>query len=210
MDNEKKRENQEKILNQEEMENNADGHYNSKETEDGTNEAAPQETAEAKADDQGVSESEEIDSRIKNLIEEKESYIALAKRVQADFDNYRKRNNKAVAEAFEEGMAEAVLKILPVLDNLERALEATQKNSTDDAFVEGLDKIIKQFLDILHKMGLEEIPALGEDFDPEIHNAVMQAEVEEGQKEGMIVEVFQKGYKMKDKVLRYSMVKVAK
>jgi molecular chaperone GrpE len=210
MDNEKKQENQENILDQQEMGNNADGCYDSKEGDDRANDAAPQETAEVKGDDQGASEQEKTDPRIQSLIEEKESYIALAKRVQADFDNYRKRNNNAIADAFEEGMAEAVLKILPVLDNLERALEAAQKSSADDAFVNGLDKIIKQFLDILRKMGLEEIPALGETFDPELHNAVMQAEAGEGQKEDMVVEVFQKGYKMKDKVLRYSMVKVAK
>jgi len=210
MDNEKKQENQDAILDQQEMEDKAERHDDSKEAGSEVNDAAPQEAEEVKGGDQNVSEPEEIDPRIQRLIEEKDSYIALAKRVQADFDNYRKRNKNAIAEAFEEGMADAVLKILPVLDNLERALEAAQKSCADDTFVDGLDKIIKQFLDILHKMGLEEIPALGEDFNPELHNAVMQAEMEEGQREGMVVEVFQKGYKMKDKVLRYSMVKVAK
>ncbi len=137
-----------------------------------------------------------------------EEYLALAQRIQADFDNYRKRNVSLRADALADGKVEAIKAFLPVMDNLERALETERKNNTEGSLMEGLELVLKQMAQALADLGVEEIEAAGKPFDPACHNAVMQIPCAEGQKPGEVAQVFSKGYKIKDKVIRYSMVQV--
>lgn len=127
-------------------------------------------------------------------------------RQMAEFDNYRKRTEKEKTGMYVVGAKDVVEKILPVVDNFERGL-ATAKDA-EDPFVEGMNKIYKQFTTVLSDMGVSVIEAVGKEFDPNLHNAVMHVE-DESVGENIIVEEFQKGYIYKDMVVRHSMVKVA-
>lgn len=153
----------------------------------------------------------EIMEELSKAREEREQYLSMAQRLQAEFDNFRKRNRAAVSEAYHEAKLETIKEFLPVLDNLDRALESSKDNDSDQvqAICKGVEMVIKQFTDILAKMGVEEIDALGQPFDPLYHDAVMQIEAEEDMEKNTVVEVLLKGYKSEDKVIRYSMVKVA-
>ena len=126
-------------------------------------------------------------------------------RTLAEYDNYRKRTIKEKETIYPEAKAIVIEKILPVIDNFARALESAENK---DAFYEGIVMLKKQFDDTLASLGVEEIKAVGEEFNPELHNAVMHVDDEE-QGENVIVEEFQKGYKIGDRVIRHSMVKVA-
>lgn len=128
------------------------------------------------------------------------------KRQMAEFDNYRKRTEKEKASMYIIGAKDIVEKILPVVDNFERGL-ATAVGS-EDPFVQGMEKIYKQLLTTLDEVGVKPIEAVGKEFNPDFHNAVMHVEDEEAG-ENIIVEEFQKGYLYKDFVVRHSMVKVA-
>ncbi|MGI6112898.1 MAG: nucleotide exchange factor GrpE [Mahellales bacterium] len=151
---------------------------------------------------------ENIEDLLAAKEQELSEYIDLLKRLQADFDNYRKRTSQAIADAYNDSLVDVVAAFLPVLDNLERAVEAADDKQKDTSIREGIIKIHKQFKDVLGSLGVTEIEAMGCQFDPQIHNAVMQQPKEEGNQENEIVEVFQKGYQYKGKVIRYSMVKV--
>ncbi len=131
-------------------------------------------------------------------------YKDIAQRLQAEFDNYRKRNNESVRVARNDGINDVVIALFPILDNFERGLAAIE----DEAAKSGMELIYKQTVALLNKFDVEEIDALGKEFDPKLHHAIAQCE-EEG-KTDIVVEVYQKGYKRKDKVLRPSMVKVAR
>ena len=133
-----------------------------------------------------------------------EMYKQMAARTQADFENFRKRNAEAVRKSREEGISDTLVEILPVLDNLERAVSAI----ADEASRQGVAMIVKQFNQVLSAMGVEEIPSAGQAFDPNLHNAVMQESVE-GMEPGMVAEVLQKGYKYHNRVIRHAMVKVS-
>lgn len=130
-----------------------------------------------------------------------ERYLRLA----AEYDNFRKRSARERDAIYADIRADTVLKFLPVYDNLVRALAAMTE---DDAGRKGVEMTFAQFETVLTKLGVTPIPALGEQFDPERHNAVMHVEDEE-QGENIIIEEFEKGFKMGDKVIRFSMVKVA-
>lgn len=138
---------------------------------------------------------------------EKEAVNDTYLRMMAEYDNFRKRVQKEKETLFTDGLADAVEKLLPVLDNLDRA--AAIEVSTDEAkaVLDGVNKVLDQAKEIFGKMGVTEIPAKGEKFDPELHNAVMH-EDDPDSDESIVSEVFMKGYKMGDKVIRYSMVKV--
>lgn len=127
------------------------------------------------------------------------------KRNMAEFDNFRKRTEKEKASMYIIGAKEIVEKILPVVDNFERGLAQAPE---EDAFVEGIRMIYKQLMTTLEELGVKQIEAVGKEFDPNLHNAVMHIEDEEAG-ENTIVEEFQKGYTYKDFVVRHSMVKVA-
>ena len=129
-------------------------------------------------------------------------------RLTAEFDNFRKRTAKEKESLFSDGRADCVLEFLPLVDNLERFMEAMQTETEDSPLRQGLEKVVKQLFDILKALSVEEIPAVGEKFDPNVHNAVMHVE-DESVEEATVVEQFQKGYTMAGKVLRFSMVKVA-
>ncbi len=127
-------------------------------------------------------------------------------RQMAEFDNYRKRTEKEKAGMYVVGAKDVVEKILPVVDNFERGL-ATAKDS-EDPFVEGMNKIYKQLTTVLTDLGVTAIEAVGKEFDPNLHNAVMHVD-DASAGENIVVEEFQKGYMYKDSVVRHSMVKVA-
>lgn len=141
---------------------------------------------------------------------EKEQYDALYDkylRLMAEYDNYKKRTQKEKDEIYSLGVAETVEKILPVADNLDRALNALDETEKT-TFSEGVEMVYKQFFEILIKMGVSEIEALGAQFDPNMHNAVMHID-DEAYDANVVVEQFMKGYMYKEKVIRHSMVKVA-
>ena len=127
-------------------------------------------------------------------------------RAQADFQNFKRRNATARSDGYEEGIREALTAILPAIDNLERAIDAAEKTEGGEALVSGVKMTLNTLMESLKRFGFEEVPALGEEFDPEKHNAVMR---EAGDEPGRILEVFQKGYRVKDRIIRYAMVKVA-
>lgn len=127
------------------------------------------------------------------------------KRNMAEFDNFRKRTEKEKVSMYIIGAKEIVEKILPVVDNFERGLAQAPE---EDAFAEGIRMIYKQLMTTLEELGVKQIEAVGKEFDPNLHNAVMHIEDEEAG-ENTIVEEFQKGYTYKDFVVRHSMVKVA-
>lgn len=129
-------------------------------------------------------------------------------RTMAEFDNFRKRTEKEKAARFEMGARSVIEQFLPVLDNFERGLLTVPEEKRSDPFVDGMDKVYKQMVSVLEELGVKEIDALGKEFNPDYHNAVMHVEDEEAG-ENVIVEEFQKGYLYKDGVVRYSMVKVA-
>ena len=129
---------------------------------------------------------------------------AQAQRVQADFDNYRKRNQSVRADAYDEGIRDMITGLLPVLDNLERALAI---ETADEKLHTGVDMVLKQLNDLMGKRGVTVIDRQGEPFDPNLENAVLQGTPEDGEK-GTVCQVLQKGYKMGNYVLRTAMVKV--
>ena len=126
-------------------------------------------------------------------------------RTLAEYDNYRKRTIKEKESIYPEAKATVVEKFLPVMDNFQRALDSAEEK---DPFYEGVAMVKKQMDEVLASLGVEEIKAVGEEFNPELHNAVMHCDDEEAG-ENIIVEEFQKGYKIGDRVIRHSMVKVA-
>lgn len=125
----------------------------------------------------------------------------------AEFDNFRKRTEKEKTQMFEIGARDILEKILPVIDNFERGLGTVTEEEKDNAFVQGIEKIYKQLITSLTDAGLKPIEAVGKEFDPNFHNAVMHAEDPE-MGENIVAEEFQKGYMYKDTVIRHSMVKV--
>ena len=133
-----------------------------------------------------------------------DEYLNMAQRVQADFDNFRRRNKDVRADSFEDGAREFIKTILPVMDNLERALDV---ESSDEKLHEGVAMVYRQLNDALEKRGVQAVSRLGEKFDPNLENAVMQGDESEGEP-GTVCAVFQKGYRMGDAVLRHAMVKV--
>ena len=143
--------------------------------------------------------------QFEKLQAERDENIALAQRLQADFENFRKRNNSIKKDSYDEGVRDCIRALLPTLDNFDRALDNAQ--GVDPAFADGVRLVFKTFYETLEKQGMQEIDAGGE-FDPNFHNAVMQGTAE-GKDSGEIIEVFQKGYRVGERVLRHSMVKVA-
>ena len=129
-------------------------------------------------------------------------------RQMAEFDNFRKRTEKEKSAMYEIGAKDIIEKILPVVDNFERGLGAVTEEQKEDSFVSGMEMIYKQIMTILDSVGVKAIEAVGNEFDPDFHNAVMHVEDEEVG-ENIVVEEFQKGYTYRDTVVRHSMVKVA-
>ncbi len=161
-----------------------------------------EETVETPVQEEVVEEIQE--SELEKAQKQAEEYLNMAQRVQADFDNFRKRTKATRAEAYEDGAREFIKNLLPVVDNLERAL--TQPTE-DESFKTGVQMIYRQLMDALDKRGVKVIDRAGEKFDPNLENAVMQGTADEGEP-GTVCAVLQKGYQMGEFVLRHAMVKV--
>ena len=129
-------------------------------------------------------------------------------RQMAEFDNFRKRTEKEKSQMYEVGAKDIIEKILPVVDNFERGLGSVPEEEKNAPFVEGMEKIYKQLMTTLESVGVKPIEAVGQEFNPDFHNAVMHVE-DEGLGENIIAEEFQKGYMYRESVVRHSMVKVA-
>ena len=129
-------------------------------------------------------------------------------RQMAEFDNFRKRTEKEKSHMYEVGAKDIIDKILPVVDNFERGLGAVGEEEKENPFVQGMEMVYKQLMTTLEEVGVKPIEAVGQEFNPDFHNAVMRVE-DEGLGENIIAEEFQKGYTYRDSVVRHSMVKVA-
>ncbi len=164
--------------------------------------AQPQPETEAEAEAQAAPEAEaQAAPAPEKPQEDSERYL----RLMAEFDNYKKRSAKERENIYTDVRVDTVTKFLPVFDNLERAMKT---ETADEAFKKGVEMTFNQLMDVFKKLGVEEIESVGKPFDPQYHNAVMHVE-DEAFGENEIVEEFQKGFKIGDKVIRHSMVKVA-
>ena len=163
---------------------------------------------------------EKVSAKEKALIEENENLIKEVETLKvqaeefkdkwmrnvAEFDNYKKRNSKLWQDAFNEGVASVIIKILPVGDNLDWALTL----GLDEKTAEGLKNVKRKFNETLESLEIEEIDPLGQPFDPNVAEAVMQVDGDEGEQSDTVKQVFQKGYRKKEKIIRYAKVSVTK
>ena len=177
-----------------------------------TSEEQAKQTQESEQPENQQPEQEACEVDIKALQEELEKakaqsdeYLDLAQRKQAEFANYRRRTEGIRAEAYDDGRRDAIAQLLPVVDNLERALAAAGEE--ENALKSGVEMVLRQTRDALTKMGVEEIDPQGQPFDAELMNAVMQGSTDEGEP-GTDCMVLQKGYKLGERVIRHAMVKV--
>ena len=178
--------------------------HRDEEQEQETPDIPREETEEAAADQQPAPQEEQQQDALAAAQAQAEEYLNLAQRVQADFENYRRRTKATRAEAFEDGARELIRQLLPVVDNLERAIA---QDSSDESLMTGVKMVYKQLMETLEKRGVSVIDRAGEVFDPNLENAVMQGDASEGEP-GTVCSVLQKGYRMGDFVLRHAMVKV--
>ena len=184
----------------------SDGEF-SEETES-AEEAAPEEaTKKSRAEKKAEKKAQKADKEKEALKARVEELEDKTKRQLAEFENFRKRSEKEKAQSFDRGAASVLEKLLPVVDNFERGFAAVEEEDKDDAFVVGMDKIYKQLMDELDKMGVKPIEAVGKEFDPAFHNAVMQTESDEYES-GYVAQELLKGYTYHDTVIRHSMVSV--
>ena len=177
-----------------------------------TSEEQAKQTQESEQPENQQPEQEACEVDIKALQEELEKakaqsdeYLDLAQRKQAEFANYRRRTEGVRQEAYDDGRRDAISQLLPVVDNLERALAAAGEE--ENALKSGVEMVLRQTRDALTKMGVEEIDPQGQPFDAELMNAVMQGTAVEGEP-GTVCMVLQKGYKLGERVIRHAMVKV--
>ena len=186
-----------------------------------TEEASKDAAKEAKKETEEKAEPEAGDApeeKKKGLFSKKEKKNPLQEKVDelndrvlrqmAEFENFRNRTDKEKAQQFEMGQGNVLEKLLPIVDNFERGLAAVPEDEKDSAFADGMNKIYKQLTKQLEDLGVKPIEALGKEFDPNLHNAVMQVESSEYES-GVVAQELQKGYMFKDTVLRHSMVAVA-
>ena len=188
---------------------------NASETKEDENVTSTEETAETADAEASEADSEDPDKKksfFKKKKDKKDEQIEeltdKVKRQMAEFDNFRKRTEKEKSQMYDMGAKTIVEKILPVIDNFERGLAAVPEDNKEDAFVVGMDKIYRQMLTVLEEAGVKPIEAVGAEFDPNFHNAVMHVE-DETLGENVVAEELQKGYMYRDTVVRHSMVKVA-
>ena len=161
-----------------------------------------EETLETVEENKEPTMEEKLEEAQKQAKDNLDKYI----RQLAEFENFRKRSNSEKTAMYSNGVRDTVEKLLPVIDNFVRAVEAA--DDKEDPMYKGVEMILKQFMEILENLGVKEIPSKGEPFDPNVHSAVMHID-DESCDENVVVEVFQKGYTLGDKVIRPSMVKVA-
>ena len=177
-------------------------------TEEVTEETGAEENASAEADAEETEDKKGFFKKKKDKKDEQiEELTDRVKRQMAEFENFRKRSEKEKAQMFDMGAKTIIEKILPVVDNFERGFQTVQDEDKEDAFVKGMDMVYKQLMQELNNAGVTEIEAVGKEFNPDFHNAVMQVESEEFES-GIVAAEFQKGYMYKDSVVRHSMVSV--
>ena len=172
-----------------------------KEVKEECSEAEKECSKNAECDDSKAPKKDKKDEQIADLTDK-------LTRQMAEFDNYRKRTEKEKSAMYEIGAKDVIEKILPIVDNFERGFATVAEEEKENPFVQGMDKVYKQLMTMLEGLGVKPIEALGQEFNPDLHHAVMHVEDEEAG-ENVIVEEFQKGYMYRDSVVRYSMVKVA-
>lgn len=209
---------EEEALKEAQQENETEGGTNGEEMKDDSN---PEEAKEAGDDpEDNADDALEGEDKKKNLFRKKEKkdkkdksaeQIAeltdKVKRQMAEFDNFRKRSEREKSQMYEIGAKSVIEKILPVLDNFERGLGAVPEESREDPFVQGMDKIYKQLMTELENLGVKPIEAVGQEFNPDFHNAVMQVENDELES-GTVAQELLKGYMYRESVVRHSMVSV--
>ncbi|MEX1378343.1 MAG: nucleotide exchange factor GrpE [Eubacteriales bacterium] len=155
----------------------------------------------------------EMDAVAEELLKtknERDEFLLMAQRQKAEFDNFRKRSESQRLEANGNGVRDTITAILPVVDNMQRAMTQCTSIPDDDPLKQGISMVFKQLDETLKSFGLEKIEALGEAFDHNFHHAVVEGEATEEYPAGTVMEVLQDGYKVKEKIIRYAMVKVAK
>ena len=180
----------------------------SKETENTAEADTESETKEEETSEEASGEKKGFFKKKKDKRDEQiEELNDKLRRQMAEFDNFRKRTEKEKSQMYDMGAKSIVEKFLPVIDNFERGLAAVPEDAKEDAFVVGMDKVYKQMLTELESIGVTPIEAVGQEFNPDFHNAVMQVESEEYES-GVVAQELQKGYKYKDSVVRHSMVAV--
>lgn len=159
----------------------------------------------AQAETEGTTE--EWKAALELAVKQRDEYLDSLRRTQADFQNFKRRNGTARADGYEDGTREAVAAMLPVIDNLERAVKAAEDAGDENSpLLEGVRMTLRALSESTKRFGLEELPAEGCEFNPEIHHAVMREHTDDP---GKVLEVLQKGYRVKDRIIRYSMVKVS-
>lgn len=199
---------------------NSDGYFNEEHAEDLTDtvEKVIEEAVKGEESNKETTEQQDVSleekvltlaAELKQSKEQADEYYAHLQRLQAEFDNYRKRTQKEKEDFVKYASERVVEALLPVLDNFERAVAAAKTSQDFNSFSQGVEMIYKQMLNTLDKEGLAAIEAVGKPFDPNIHEAVLQVDSEE-YPENTVVEELQKGYLLKEKVIRPSMVKVSR
>ena len=165
----------------------------------------PQEGADTAEEVSASASLEELLKELEDTRIKRDEYLSMAQRVQADFDNFRKRNRQVASESFDDGARAFIKTILPVVDNLDRALQV-EKDKEDPLYL-GVSLVLKQFNDALSARGVKAISRKGEVFDPKLEDAVAQGGCEEGEP-GTVCDVVLKGYTMGETVIRHAMVRV--
>lgn len=184
-----------------ELEAESDGDQNDEASGPGDKEDGPASKKKKKSARMLEKELEKIEAKAADLTDRYQ-------RLMAEFENARKRMDKEKGQMFDIGAKSVLEKLLPVVDNFERGLGSLSDEAKEDPFVQGVEKIYQQLMDVLTNVGVAPIEATGKEFNPDLHNAVMHVE-DEDLPDNVVAEEFQKGYMYKDSVLRYSMVKVA-
>lgn len=185
------------------------------ETEGGEQEETCEECSSEEEAEEESEETEEAEKEKKGFFKKKkdkkdeqiEELTDKVKRQMAEFENFRKRSEKEKSQMFDLGAKTIIEKILPIVDNFERGFTTVEESDKEDAFVAGMSQVYKQLMTELEAVGVKPIEALGKEFDPEFHNAVMQVESEEYES-GVVAQELMKGYTYKDTVVRHSMVAV--
>lgn len=176
-----------------------------------TKDSETQDNDQSAGQETDTSENSEIEA-LKASLEDKskqcDEYKDMIQRLAAEFDNYKKRTAREKEALYSDAVSDVVSAFLPVIDNIERAIEACKGENTKESMLEGIELINRQVKETLKKLGVEPIECVGKEFDPNFHEAVMHIE-DDSYDQNVVVEEFQKGYICKDKVIRHSVVKVA-
>ena len=197
---------------EETVEETVDVDVQEEETEEATAEAEVEEAEQSEEKTEEAEPTKEKSKLFKKKKDPKDEKIEELSdkllRQMAEFDNFRKRTEKEKSAMYEIGAKDIIEKLLPVVDNFERGFQTVSEEDKEDAFVTGMEMVYKQLMTMLETVGVKPIEAVGQEFNPDLHNAVMHVE-DETVGDNIIVEEFQKGYTYRDSVVRYSMVKVA-